>query len=325
MKVSLYDALSSEIIMDKIYPQLAAGEYVWEHVLTLNHALGTGYYRELYLEGIHIGYGDIRLKGATQLHFESDFETVEMHFALKGGTTAFATTFERAHTFGAHQHNIVYGHQMCGKMDWNDKDFCIFEVNMNPEFFCKYLPENEAVFHDFKNRISKKQSGLLQTQNKPISHQMLLVINDIMTCNRKGMYQRIFLEAKVLELLLLQLEQLNEHEQPLKLKQADIDKMYAVRDFLQQNLDTPCSLLDLAHQFSTNEYALKKGFKALFGDTVFGFWNEIKMKEARELLLKQEMNVNEVADAVGYRNARHFSTAFKKKFGISPGGLKKAN
>lgn len=310
--------------MDKDYPHLSAGAHVWEHTLHLDHPLGMGFYKELYLEGIHIGYGDIHLKQDTKLHFESDFETVEMHFALKGSTTAFASSFPKAHTFSGQQHNILYGDRMCGQMSWTEQDFCIFEVNLSPDFFCKYLPDHEAVFDQFKNRIAKKQSGLLQPHNKLINPDMLVLINQIMNCDRKGMYQRIFLEAKVLELLMLQLEQLNEEERPAKLQKSDLDKLYAVRDFLQQNLDAACSLADIAHRFATNEYLLKKGFKELFGHTVFGFWNEVKMQEAHNMLLQQDMNVNEVADAVGYQNPRHFSTAFKKKFGISPGGLKNA-
>lgn len=91
----------------------------------------------------------------------------------------------------------------------------------------------------------------------------------------------MFLEAKVIELLLLQLEQLcDEDSENATIKKYDIEKIYAVRDFILNNLTEPYSLTGLAHKVGTNEFTLKKGFKELFGTTVFGFWNDAKMEEA---------------------------------------------
>jgi AraC family transcriptional activator of pyochelin receptor len=43
---------------------------------------------------------------------------------------------------------------------------------------------------------------------------------------------------------------------------------------------------------------------------------------ARMLLLEEKMLVSEVAGTIGYKNANHFSTAFKRKFGITPKALR---
>jgi len=73
----------------------------------------------------------------------------------------------------------------------------------------------------------------------------------------------------------------------------------------------------------TNEFTLKKGFKEVFGTTVFGFWNELKMQESKNLLLEHKLTVAEVSEKIGYKNPQHFSTAFKQYFGISPSRLKR--
>ena len=91
-----------------------------------------------------------------------------------------------------------------------------------------------------------------------------------------------------------------------------------MRDYLLSHLDTTCSLTDLAHRVGTNEFALKKGFRALFGTTVFGFWHDVKMEQARRLLIEEDRSISEVSDMVGYQNPRHFSSAFRKKFGVLP-------
>ena len=134
----------------------------------------------------------------------------------------------------------------------------------------------------------------------------------------------MFIEAKVIELLMLQLEQIsaNACDTFCNLKKVDVEKMYAVKEIILKNIVTPISLIDLAQQVGTNEFTLKKGFKEVFGTTVFGFWNDLKMQESKTLLFEQKLSVSEVSARIGYKNPQHFSTAFKKYFGISPSQLR---
>ncbi|WP_131799195.1 helix-turn-helix transcriptional regulator, partial [Chryseobacterium contaminans] len=125
---------------------------------------------------------------------------------------------------------------------------------------------------------------------------------------------------------LLQLEQLFKGKSsPSSLLKKDEEKIYAVRDFIVNNLDQNCSLIDLAHQVGTNEFTLKKGFKELFGTTVFNFWNDSKMEQAKKMLLEGDLNINEISELVGYKNPRHFSTAFKRKYNLIPSKIKNIN
>lgn len=325
MTLKLYENDLSNLLVEKEYPNAYApfDDGVVEKTTYLKPPLGKGQYKEIYFEGVHIGFGDAFLSNKLLLHFESDFETIEMHFALKGKSTAKAETFNKAVSFESHQHNIIYAKELCGKMEWECNDFQLCEINLSTDFFKKFLPEDSKLFDKFRDVIEKGNAGLLSEINRQISHQMYQIINEIINCTRGGVFKRIFLEAKVIELLLLQFEQFSE---PLiyktSLKKSDIDKIYAVREFLLHHLDSGCSLLDLAHKVGTNEFTLKKGFKEIFGTSVFAFWNHIKMGEAKQMLIEQNRSVTEVAHAIGYKNQRHFSTAFKKKYGISPSRIK---
>ncbi|AIM35238.1 AraC family transcriptional regulator [Sphingobacterium sp. ML3W] len=326
MTLKLFDNDLSNILIEKEYPDpflyLEGG--IMESTTYLKHPIGKGEYKEIYFEGVHIGFGSASLSDRILLHFESDFETIEMHFALKGKSTAMSETFNKSISFEAHHHNIIYANGMCGKMQWECGDFQLCEINLSPKFFKKFLPQDSALFDEFRNVIEKGNSGLLSNYNSHISHQMYQIIDEIMNCNRQGIFKRMFLEAKVIELLLLQFEQFSD---PLifntTLRRSDVDKVYAVREFILGNLTSACSLIDLAHKVGTNEFTLKKGFKELFGTSVFAFWNDTKMEEAKLLLTEQNMNITEVSYAIGYKNQRHFSTAFKKKYGILPSQLKK--
>ncbi|WP_316839490.1 AraC family transcriptional regulator [Pedobacter gandavensis] len=325
MTLSLYSTDLPELILKRTYPEAYDVKAVGmeEHCFELDNALGKGFYKETYFEGVHIGYGDIALANKTLIHYKSDFETVEMHFTLSGRSAARSKDLNGEISFEAQQHNIIYVNGMDGKMEWSDKELKVFEVNLSPSFFKKYLPEDSQLFRQFKKAMDKGYSSLLRPDHNLINLQMHQIIKEMIHCDRKGAFKKMFLEAKVIELLLLQLEQLSEKDAlSASLKKSDIEKIYAVREFILTNLTHTCSLIDLSHKVGTNEFTLKKGFKELFGTTVFGFWNDLKMAEAMKMLQQQGMKINEVSDAIGYKNPQHFSAAFKRKFGVVPSSVK---
>jgi AraC-like DNA-binding protein len=74
----------------------------------------------------------------------------------------------------------------------------------------------------------------------------------------------------------------------------------------------------LARKHHINECALKQGFRARFGSTVFSYLREIRMQQAWLMLESGEHAIIEVANAVGYSNPSHFSRAFREVHGCNP-------
>jgi AraC-like DNA-binding protein len=327
MKTRLHSSDLQELLVESFYPVnfISEGSGIEERVYPTETIFGAGFYKELFFEGIHIGYGDIALAKPTQLFVESDMETVEMHFTLCGDTTTKNNDTGSFFEFRCNQHNIFYTNGFKGLSEWsNQSKMQVFEVNLLPSFFEKYLPDNTKAFEEFRTQLYHSRQSQLCKHNLQITPQMLLIIREILDSQRQGAFKRMFLEAKVIELLILQLEQISNDncDTFCSLKKSDIDKMYQAKEIIMNNLSTPSSLINIAQQIGTNEFTLKKGFKEVFGKTVFGFWNELKMQEAKRLLLDNKMNVSEVSEQIGYKNPQHFSTAFKKYFGTRPGQLK---
>ncbi|MGG1923122.1 AraC family transcriptional regulator [Chryseobacterium sp. NRRL B-14798] len=325
MTVRLYDENFGNMLMERDYPSsyfLDDGG-IQESITQLTPPYGNGFYHEISFTHVHISFGNIVLNKPLQLYLESDFDSVEMHFTLKGKSKAISGNFQKTIVFDNYQHNIIYAHHMEGRMEFEGPEMYVFEINLAPEFFKKFLPEYSGLFEIFRNSIDKQNSSLIQAGHNRITHDMYQVLNDIILCNRKGTFKRIYLEAKVNELLLLQLEQFFDSESSSSsLQKKDIEKMYAVRDYIVKNLNADSSLNDLAHLVGTNEFTLKKGFKEIFGTTVFGFWNDLKMEQAKKMLLDSDLNISEISDHIGYKNPRHFSSAFKRKFNILPSQIR---
>ncbi|WP_207423100.1 helix-turn-helix transcriptional regulator [Desertivirga brevis] len=152
------------------------------------------------------------------------------------------------------------------------------------------------------------------------------ILDSIRRCEHKGYPRRIFFEAKMLELLLLIGDDSKRRKQNnfISIKSYDLDKIYQAKEFIERNIQSPCSLIELAHKVGLNDFKLKRGFKEVIGTTVFGYLYEFRMERAK-MLLENGAAVNEVSFEVGYKNPHHFTAAFKKKYGILPSLLKRQN
>jgi AraC-like DNA-binding protein len=131
------------------------------------------------------------------------------------------------------------------------------------------------------------------------------VIRDMQCAPFAGRLQEVWLEAKAMELFLLQVKQLD-RERP------------AIRSGLSA-VDIECLHL----KAGVNQQKLKTGFPALFGMTVFDFLVDIRMREAKRMLQDEKLYVGEVAERLGYKHPHHFTAAFRKKINLLPGELRK--
>ncbi|MGE4488276.1 MAG: helix-turn-helix transcriptional regulator [Kiritimatiellales bacterium] len=98
----------------------------------------------------------------------------------------------------------------------------------------------------------------------------------------------------------------------------DVETLRCVARHLEENLAEEHSLADLCRRFFINEFKLKKGFKALFGTTVFGYLRDKRFQRAEMLLKAGDLSVLEIANEVGYSNPGHFARGFSERFGVTP-------
>ena len=131
----------------------------------------------------------------------------------------------------------------------------------------------------------------------------------------------MYLEAKALELLVMQLTQLTELKSDAietTLRPKSIDRIYQARDIIATRLENPPLISELTQQVGLGERTLRRGFRELFNTTVVGYLTFLRMEQAERYLRESKLSICEVANLVGYSNLSHFSAAFKRQFGITP-------
>ncbi|MEL6398386.1 MAG: AraC family transcriptional regulator [Cyanobacteria bacterium J06626_4] len=150
---------------------------------------------------------------------------------------------------------------------------------------------------------------------------MRLVIKQIIHCPFQGMTKRAYLQAKVFELMALQLDGMMvspPRSSTQSLKADTAARIHHAAEILRSHLESPPGQIALAQQVGVSDRTLQKGFKAVFGITPFAYLTQQRMQQAEQLLRQPGQTVAEIANIVGYANPAQFAIAFKRQFGISP-------
>jgi AraC family transcriptional regulator, transcriptional activator of the genes for pyochelin and ferripyochelin receptors len=155
-----------------------------------------------------------------------------------------------------------------------------------------------------------------------ITTQMHQILQQILHCPYQGLLRKMYLQGKAWELLTLSFEPFLPKKIATSLskllKPTEIEKIHQAKDILLRNLNNPPSLIDLARQANINDFALKQGFKEVFGTTVFRYLQDYRLQVARQLLVNSELRIEEVSRQVGFTNRGYFAKVFRQKFGLNP-------
>lgn len=103
---------------------------------------------------------------------------------------------------------------------------------------------------------------------------------------------------------------------------ADAVLLLRARQILRERLAEPPSLTELARLVGTNQPRLSRGFRTLFGTTVYGFVRESRLQRARTLLAETQLPVKSIALEVGYRGTSDLTRAIKGHWGLTPTALR---
>ena len=82
--------------------------------------------------------------------------------------------------------------------------------------------------------------------------------------------------------------------------------------------DSSFSLKALADEIALSPGYLSSHFKEVFGITFHDYLISERLERAKILVLSSGMKNYEIAEQVGFDDPNYFSTAFKKRFGMSP-------
>ncbi len=158
----------------------------------------------------------------------------------------------------------------------------------------------------------------------PLCAKTRMAIEALLNHNYTDTLENIFINAQTQILLLYSMDcMLGEKTEAgftckFLANEADREKILKAREILLQHIGEPITIKALSRKVAINECYLKKGFKEIFGTTIFDFYQGQRMEHAKYLLYDKGLSVTEVSSLLGYSSISHFSTAFKKHTGLKP-------
>jgi len=104
----------------------------------------------------------------------------------------------------------------------------------------------------------------------------------------------------------------------------DIENSRTIGTYLRHHPEREIpSLKQLALEFGTNEYKLKRGFKEFFGMSVFRFLKNERLMNAHFAIRNTHEPFKRIAYRYGFRSASHFTREFRSRYGYTPRELRK--
>lgn len=119
----------------------------------------------------------------------------------------------------------------------------------------------------------------------------------------------------LLRTLCLTLEQVIE----VKQRPKETDIAYKLKQFVENHAHESLSLETISDSVGLSVSRSSYLFKAAFGQSLFSYCIDVRLKLAQQQVLYSNLALEQVAEKSGFQSYPHFSRAFRERFGHSPG------
>lgn len=176
------------------------------------------------------------------------------------------------------------------------------------------LPERHTVLQSL---LDNKQPLLFEQVINPALQPIVDVLVEQAVDDK---FKRFFLRIKTEELIchLLMALEARDSQHLYSLNNRDIGAIYRLRGQLLDRLADPPVIADLAAAANMSPSKLKRLFKQIFGDSIFTYYQALRMKEAARLLREEKLSVKETGYRLGFTNLSHFTRVFDQHIGVKP-------
>ncbi|MBN1933797.1 MAG: AraC family transcriptional regulator [Anaerolineae bacterium] len=89
-------------------------------------------------------------------------------------------------------------------------------------------------------------------------------------------------------------------------------------EWLRQDLDQPLRIDDIAQELGMSVSSFHHHFKAVTALSPLQYQKQIRLQEARRLMLGEDLDAASAGYRVGYNDAAYFNREYKKLFGLPP-------
>ena len=151
------------------------------------------------------------------------------------------------------------------------------------------------------------------------------ISNKIENCtpdHLEGNMRSLFAQSIILQYLLELNLYISSSKSFLNNLEKDDFNVAALRtELLQVTADIP-NLAELSEKYKVSPGKLNQAFIKKYDQSIYSFLSSQRLDQAYQALIDTDVPMKTLAHKIGYSHVNHFITAFKKKFGVTPGSIR---
>ncbi|MCI3937444.1 AraC family transcriptional regulator [Chryseobacterium aahli] len=242
-------------------------------------------------------------------------------FLLSPDINLNASDCKTQFTFKKNQYILHYTSEESQAELWTNKESLKYlQIQIRYQYIFNLIdPKSNRESAEILEQMIHNNFIFLHKETPPnMTVEMHMIIKEILSYYRKGVMQKLFVEAKIIKLLILILEQFNEKDTAQDLPETPL----LIKKFVDDNFHRNIKIEEISKILGINESKIRKEFKIHYHITIVDYISELRMLKAKKLIVNKELMIKEIAIDCGYEYVQNFTRAFKKKFGISPEKLR---
>lgn len=195
-------------------------------------------------------------------------------------------------------------------------DYRAVIIQVEPLVIKKWFGEKSELFLNFSGK-NKKELNINLVEK--INFSMGKILDEMINFPVGDNALKLYLESKSMEIVSIVLNNIY-FDKDSDFSGRHKKRIKEARDILVNDLENPPSLKKICRITGLNKNLLNKGFKEVYGSSVFDYLRDFRLEKAKEWLEREglETGVTEIGFRAGYLNPASFSRAFSRKFGASP-------
>ncbi|MCG8308686.1 MAG: AraC family transcriptional regulator [Cytophagales bacterium] len=292
--------------------------------INIPDTLGRGYLNEFKIEdGLTVVFGEMELTGDLKIEIMSNKEKDSINIFFKylergnsyfkpvnadykevtsGGVQFFSSNVENYLFFPADTHCFLF--RVHATLEWIQQNLFDF-INQNFGFN-RLIFSNKKIMHF-----------------EPLTNRSLTLFSDVFKSEFNPRLNHLIVKNKGYEAVVLFFDHFYkqfyiDEIRPLKYSIMDQKRLYGLVDFIKANLHIELNLDLLAREVGFSKSKLQAMFHYFFHQSIYAFIKNMRLEKAVELLIKNELDIRQVAFRLGYNSSTHFINIFKRHFGVSP-------
>jgi AraC-like DNA-binding protein len=150
--------------------------------------------------------------------------------------------------------------------------------------------------------------------------------NKIATCilgHLEGDMRLLFATSAIIQYLLeANIYITNSNKLVIDLGKDDFDVTSLYAELVNVTSEIP-KIDELAKKYNVSTVKLNQSFIKKYNQSIYNFLTNQRLEQAYQALLNTDIAMKTLAHKINYSHVNHFITAFKKKFGVTPGSLRR--